>query len=113
MWKPDALEVMPGFWPPKVSGFWTFTLAPLRRYYLRSFYGISSVELVNTEVFKSIAPGDGVLIAPNHSHDSDPHVMMHAGKLLGRQMYFMAAWQLFLAHHRIHRSAMHTVRVVR
>src|SRR5207253_8833320 len=51
--------------------------------------------------FAKIASGDGILIAPNHSHDSDPHVMMDVGRRLGRQLYFMAAWQVFLAHHGI------------
>src|SRR5437016_3792176 len=101
MWKPDTLELMPGFWPPKVSRFWTVMLEPLRKFYLHKFYRISSVELRNEKVFGAISPGDGILIAPNHSHDSDPHVMMHVGKMLSRQMYFMAAWQVFLAHHGI------------
>src|SRR5205814_3505688 len=46
----------------------------------------------------AIKEGDGLLFAPNHSHDSDPHVMMDVGKQLNRQLYFMAAWQVFLAH---------------
>lgn len=92
------MELMPGFWAPKPNAFWNFTLEPLRRYYLRSFYNISSVEITGQEHLKTIGENDGALIAPNHSHDSDPHVMMHVGKQLDRQLYFMAAWQVFLAH---------------
>lgn len=95
------MELMPGFWPPKPSRFWNVALAPLRHYYLRQFYGISSVSIAGAEHLKKIPPGDGVLLAPNHSHDSDPHVMMDVGHQLGRQLYFMAAWQVFLAHHGI------------
>src|SRR5438874_1180906 len=99
MWNPQTMELMPGFWPPKPSRFWNVALAPLRHYYLRHFYGISSVAVEGRENLNSgINAGDGVLIAPNHSHDSDPHVMMDVGKQLHRQLYFMAAWQVFLAH---------------
>src|SRR5438552_17464825 len=99
MWNPQTMELMPGFWPPRPSGFWNLTLQPLRRYYLHHFYKISSVELIGAENLKTgIGASDGVLIAPNHSHDSDPHVMMDVGRQLGRQLYFMAAWQVFLAH---------------
>src|SRR5438128_1158430 len=99
MWNPQTMELMPGFWPPRPSRLWNRALQPLRHYYLHRFYGISSVELIGAENLKTgIGDGDGVLIAPNHSHDSDPHVMMEVGKQLGRQLYFMAAWQVFLAH---------------
>src|SRR2546430_12619001 len=99
MWNPQTMELMPGFWPPRPSRFWNLILSPLRHYYLHRFYGISSVTLSGAENLTSgIRAGDGVLIAPNHSHDSDPHVMMDVGKQLGRQLYFMAAWQVFLAH---------------
>jgi 1-acyl-sn-glycerol-3-phosphate acyltransferase len=98
MWNPQTMEVMPGFWPPKVSRFWTAALEPLRKYYLRRFYQISSVEIHGAELLGKVGKGDGLLIAPNHSHDSDPHVMMEVGRQLGRPFYFMAAWQVFLAH---------------
>src|SRR3954463_12608813 len=103
MWNPQTMELMPGFWPPKPSRFWNVALEPVRKHYLHRFYGISSVEIVGAERIPQLrrmidSPDDGVLIAPNHSHDSDPHVMMEVGHRLGRQLYFMAAWQVFLAH---------------
>src|SRR5262245_57033886 len=99
MWNPQTMELMPGFWPPRPNPFWRVALAPLRRFYLHKFYGITSVALVGSENLNTaIKPNDGVLIAPNHSHDSDPHVMMDVGRQLHRQLYFMAAWQVFLAH---------------
>src|SRR5690349_9294550 len=99
MWQPPTMELMPGFWPPRPSRFWNVALQPLRRYYLRRFYKIADVTVAGTERLGVIKPGDGALLAPNHSHDADPHVMMHVGRsTLSRQLYFMAAWQVFLAH---------------
>jgi 1-acyl-sn-glycerol-3-phosphate acyltransferase len=96
MWNAIVDGAMPQFWPPRPSPFWRATLEPGRRWYLRRFYGITEVVIDRPEEFcPEIAPGDGVLIAPNHSHDSDPHVMMEVGRRLGRQLYFMAAWQIF------------------
>jgi 1-acyl-sn-glycerol-3-phosphate acyltransferase len=98
MWQPPTMELMPGFWPPRPSRLWNVLLQPLRRHYLHRHYRISNVTLAGQEHLNVIQGGDGVLLAPNHSHDADPHVMMHVGRLLSRQFYFMAAWQVFLAH---------------
>lgn len=95
------MELMPGFWPPRPRPIWNALLNPLRKYYLHSFYGISNVTISGGENLAKIPEGDGVLLAPNHSHDSDPHVMMDVGRKLDRQFYFMAAWQVFLPHHGI------------
>jgi 1-acyl-sn-glycerol-3-phosphate acyltransferase len=97
MWDPIDGE-MPKFWAPKASRFWSLALQPLRRHYLRNYYGIANISIEGVEHLKKISPGDGVLLAPNHSHDSDPHVMMEVGRRLGRRLYFMAAWQVFRAH---------------
>src|SRR5437016_14669891 len=79
IWQPPTMDLMPGFWEPRPSRFWNATLAPLRHYYLHKFYKITSVTVSGEEHLKSIPAGDGALIAPNHSHDSDPHVMMDVG----------------------------------
>src|SRR4051812_22546917 len=92
MWNPPTMELMPGFWPPRPSRAWNILLAPVRHYYLRRFYQISSVTVRGTEHLTAIGPNDGALLAPNHSHDADPHVMMDVGHRMGRPMYFMAAW---------------------
>ena len=102
MWNPQTMELMPGFWPPRPSRFWNAALTPLRKFYLHRFYRIGDVEIIGAENLNAqsgIGANDGVLIAPNHSHDADPHVMMHVGlDQLRRQLYFMAAWQVFLGH---------------
>lgn len=99
MWNAIIDGAMPQFWPPRPNRFWRTTLEPWRRWYLGSYYGIAEVVVDRSEQFgQGMSPGDGVLIAPNHSHDSDPHVMMEVGRRLRRQLHFMAAWQIFRPH---------------
>jgi 1-acyl-sn-glycerol-3-phosphate acyltransferase len=96
MWNVTVDGAMPGFWPPKPHPFWTFLLTPLRRYFLHGYMRMTQVEVEGLDDFrKRFAPGDGVLIAPNHSHDADPHVMVDVSRQLAQQFYFMAAWQVF------------------
>jgi 1-acyl-sn-glycerol-3-phosphate acyltransferase len=99
VWQAIVDGAMPGFWPPRPARAWNVLFGPFRRWYLHRYYGVADVEIEGAEhLTDQIGPADGVLIAPNHSHDSDPHVMMEVSKRLGRQFYFMAAWQLFRAH---------------
>jgi 1-acyl-sn-glycerol-3-phosphate acyltransferase len=99
MWNAIVDGAMPRYWPPRPSRFWNAALEPWRRWYLHRYYGIAEVALEEpTEFGRQFAPGDGVLLAPNHSHDSDPHVMMEVGHKLRRQLHFMAAWQIFRPH---------------
>jgi 1-acyl-sn-glycerol-3-phosphate acyltransferase len=99
MWNAIIDGAMPQFWPPRPNPFWRATLEPWRRWYLGRYYGIAEVVVDRPDEFgQGISSGDGVLIAPNHSHDSDPHVMMEVGRRLGRQLHFMAAWQIFRPH---------------
>lgn len=99
MWNAIVDAAMPEFWPPRPSRFWNAALEPWRYWYLRRYYKIAEVAIDQPESFgQEFAPGDGVLLAPNHSHDSDPHVMMQVGRRLGRQLHFMAAWQIFRPH---------------
>jgi 1-acyl-sn-glycerol-3-phosphate acyltransferase len=99
MWNPQTMELMPGFWRPRPNRFWNAALAPMRHYYLRRYYGITNIRIEGAErVRPLLEAGEGVLIAPNHSNDSDPHVMIELGQRLGRQLYFMAAWQVFTGH---------------
>src|SRR5215213_5125348 len=99
MWNPQTMELMPGFWPPKPHPVWDVALAPLRHYYLRRFYGITDIRIEGVDRIRPLLDSnDGVLLAPNHSNDSDPHVMIEVGHRIGRQLYFMAAWQVFKGH---------------
>ena len=100
MWDPFAKSgAAPRFWPPRPSRFWTAVLEPVRRRCLHGWFGITQVDVAGFgDAWRRIAPGDGVLIAPNHSHDSDPHVMLEVGHQVRRRFYFMAAWQVFCGH---------------
>ena len=67
--------------------------------YLRRYYGIADVTVEGAEpLLDRFGPADGILLAPNHSHDSDPHVMMEVGRRAHRPFAFMAAWQIFRTH---------------
>jgi 1-acyl-sn-glycerol-3-phosphate acyltransferase len=99
MWNAIVDGAMPRFWPPRPGRFWSLALEPWRRWYLHRYYGVTEIVVDRSREFgRRFAPGDGVLLAPNHSHDSDPHVMMEVGRRLGRQLHFMAAWQIFRPH---------------
>ena len=99
MWNAVVDGAHPDFWPPRPSRFWKVILTPLRRYYLRRYYGIADVMVEGLEALANrFSAVDGVLLAPNHSHDSDPHVMMEVGRRAHRPFSFMAAWQIFRTH---------------
>jgi 1-acyl-sn-glycerol-3-phosphate acyltransferase len=99
MWNALVDGAMPDFWPPRPSRFWSLVFAPCRRWYLHRYYAIREVQVEGwQEIVGRFGADDGMLIAPNHSHDSDPHVMIEVGRRIKRQFYFMAAWQLFRPH---------------
>ena len=89
----------PRYWPPRPSRFWRTALAPVRRYMLRRQARVRDVEIRGLgELSAKVAPADGVLICPNHSHAADGPVMMHASSLAWRPFHFMAAWHVFRNH---------------
>jgi hypothetical protein len=99
MWKAVADGSMPKFWPPRANRFWSLTLGPFRQYALRSYLRVAELEDEGWDsVAHRLAPHDSILIAPNHSHDTDPVVLMEVAKRHRQQFYFMAAWQLFRHH---------------
>jgi 1-acyl-sn-glycerol-3-phosphate acyltransferase len=99
MWNPISDDAgTADFWAPKPNGIWRKVLSPLRKFYLKKFYAVKEVTIEGAEHLSVIGEKDGVLLTPNHSHDSDPHVMMAVAKELGKQFYFMAAWQIFKGH---------------
>ncbi|MBZ0167033.1 MAG: 1-acyl-sn-glycerol-3-phosphate acyltransferase, partial [Candidatus Omnitrophica bacterium] len=91
--------VMPKFWPPKPHPFWQLFLYPCRRYFARHIWKVPEVHIHDlAETFAQFDPRDGVLIAPNHSHEADAHVLLEAARKLNSRLYFMAAWQTFTKH---------------
>jgi len=99
MWNPISDQAAAAdFWAPRPNGVWRKVLSPLRRFYLKKFYSVKEVTIEGADRLDVIGENDGVLLTPNHSHDSDPHVMMEVAKRLDKQFYFMAAWQIFKGH---------------
>jgi hypothetical protein len=88
----------PGYWPPRPNRFWSTCLKPLRGYLARNKWQIADVSVERLDLLAGIGPNDGVLIAPNHSHEGDAHVLCEVARRLGRPFYFMAAWESFARH---------------
>ena len=90
---------MPQFWPARPNRFWARLLNRLRRYYARGFWRVSEVRIEGLEeAFSRIGPNDGIVIAPNHSHEGDAHAMLEVARRARRQFFFMVAWQAFRGH---------------
>lgn len=92
-------STMPRFWPPRRSIFWSKLLARLRRYYARRHWRVCEVDIEGLkESFGRFGPNDGVVIAPNHSHEGDAHALLEVACLARSHFYFMVAWQAFRGH---------------
>ncbi len=92
-------STMPRFWPPRRSIFWSKVLARVRRYYARRQWRVREVDIEGLEEsFGRFGPNDGVVIAPNHSHEGDAHALLEVARLVRRHFYFMVAWQAFRGH---------------
>jgi len=87
------------FYPPRPNRFWDTLLKPIRRYYARRNWRVVEVETEGMEAaFECFGKRDGVLIAPNHSHEGDAHGLIEATRGDRRRVYFMAAWEAFRGH---------------
>ena len=85
-----------GFWPPRRSRFWMAALAPIRWWYVKRYYQVAEIEIQGlVDLGKLLGPGDGLLIAPNHSNHADAHVMMQVARKAGKSCYFMATQEAF------------------
>jgi 1-acyl-sn-glycerol-3-phosphate acyltransferase len=91
-------DVMPRYWPPCPNRFWSICLRPLQGYLARTRWQIAEVVVERIESLAGFDPQDGVLIAPNHSHEGDAHVLCEVARRTGRRFYFMAAWEAFARH---------------
>src|SRR2546422_7337622 len=94
-----AARARADFWPPRPSRFWQALLAPVYRRYARKNYRIAEIVIESRpDLWQRFAPGDSVLVAPNHTAHADAHVMMQVGRRLGQPFYFMAACEIFALH---------------
>lgn len=86
----------PRFWPPRPNRFWAAALTPVHFYFSHFMWRLAGIEAEGADkAMAPIQPGDGVLIAPNHSADGDGYIVLKAARPFARRMYFMAAWQVF------------------
>jgi 1-acyl-sn-glycerol-3-phosphate acyltransferase len=90
------------FRPPCYSRFW----APLIYWlsdtvYLRRKYRVTEVAppVGADPVAALYRAGTSLLLTPNHSDHSDPHVMMHWARRARVPLHFMAAREIFLVNH--------------
>jgi len=87
---------MPKFWPPQPNRFWKMILAPISFLHGKAFMRLTHIEYVHVdETFRQCKAGDGILIAPNHSHEVDAYVLSQTSKRVRRHFYYMAAWPAF------------------
>ncbi len=90
---------MPKYWPLKPSRFLKGFLKRFDDYYSKKNWALKGVNIDGAkEIFGQFGSKDSILIAPNHSHEGDAHVLLELSKEVQRQVYFMAAWQTFLGH---------------
>jgi 1-acyl-sn-glycerol-3-phosphate acyltransferase len=84
------------FVPPVYSNFWPWILHFYLRRYLRTSFGVHSVECRHVERLQaSLAAGHSIVIAPNHCRLSDPLVLGILAKEANCNMFAMASWHLF------------------
>jgi 1-acyl-sn-glycerol-3-phosphate acyltransferase len=84
------------FVPPVYSELWPNVLRLYLRRYLRTGYGIHSVECRHVERFRAqIDAGNSVVLAPNHCRMSDPVVLGMLGWEANCHLFAMASWHVF------------------
>ncbi len=85
------------FVPAKQGNFWPGVLKRFLRRWLNKQAGITQIEYRGLEHLKaSYAAGHGILLAPNHCRPCDPLVVGTLVRELGRPVFMMASWHLFM-----------------
>ncbi len=84
------------FVPPVYSEWWPNLLRLYLRRYLRTSYGVHSVECRKVERLRaSLAAGHSILLAPNHCRMGDPMVLGILGMEADCHLFAMASWHVF------------------
>lgn len=85
------------FVPPYHSRGWWRMIKRGLPWYLNRYWGITHVELQGKErLDRSLAAGHGILLAANHPRPCDPFVLGELSRRLGRPLFSMASWHLFM-----------------
>jgi 1-acyl-sn-glycerol-3-phosphate acyltransferase len=84
------------FVPPVYSDWWPWLLRFYLRRYLRSAFGIHSVECRHVERLRaSLDAGHSIMLTPNHSRLGDPVVLGILGMEADCHLFAMASWHVF------------------
>lgn len=86
------------FRPPKYSPGWARLIYLINdAYFLRHRHRVSEVAIAegSANLLEKYQRGDSLLIAPNHSDHSDPHVFLHLSRRFRIPIHFMAAREIF------------------
>ena len=85
------------FVPPNNNPLWPKVFRPILRPMLRRQHGLEKIAFEGLEhVRASLDAGHGILLAPNHCRPCDPMVMGLLNGELGRKLFIMASWHLFM-----------------
>ena len=84
------------FVPPVYSDWWPTIIRLYLPHYLRSTYGVYSVESRHVERLRaSLAAGNSIVLAPNHCRFADPMVLGAMALEANCYLFAMASWHLF------------------
>jgi 1-acyl-sn-glycerol-3-phosphate acyltransferase len=84
------------FVPPVYSDWWPRVIRLYLPHYLRSAYGVCSVESRHVERLRaSLAVGNSIMLAPNHCRFADPMVLGTMALEANCYLFAMASWHLF------------------
>lgn len=89
------------FVPPRISPLWKSLIRLWLPGALRRKFGLVEIATVGAgRLQAALADGHGVLLASNHSHNSDPMVLGLGidREIGGGPAYMMAGWHLFMQH---------------
>ena len=85
------------FVAPDRSKLWWHLFRPILSLYLRRSHGIIGVECRGVERLRaSLDAGHGIMLAPNHCRPPDPMILGHLSYAIGRPLYVIASWHLFM-----------------
>lgn len=85
------------FVAPHRGKLWWRLFRPLLPLYLRKSHGITAVECRGVDRLRaSLDAGHGIMLAPNHCRPPDPMVLGALSYQVGRPLYVIASWHLFM-----------------
>jgi 1-acyl-sn-glycerol-3-phosphate acyltransferase len=85
------------FVAPHRGKLWWRLFRPLLPLYLRKSHGITTVECRGVDRLRaSLDAGHGIMLAPNHCRPPDPMVLGALSYRIGRPLYVIASWHLFM-----------------